>query len=314
MYSAPRFSSALFQTDAADESALSARRKRRTRRLLQSTRDTSVHEREALWLANQRRRWMLPDPSRWLEPDGRKWNRPEPAWNPAAFHERKYSADQPRVPAGNPDGGRWTSGGGGVNDPRVISDATPDNEAIPGAQYAQNRSGRGSVPVRIGGQIVEVEPGQAARLAVAEARAENAIRQVRQVDPTWRPTPSAYGIGVESEIQKNNDLAVEAQARVDELARVGIGPGPFADDSIPARGPGYSTRVGERDEINRIGRETGCHTCGTRDPGTTSGNFVRDHQPPNAWNSFGWAQRIFPHCATCSARQGNWLSRYRGER
>src|SRR3712207_6683082 len=46
---------------------------------------------------------------------------------------RKYRPDQPRVPAGNPDGGQWTSEGGGVgiNDPRVISDATPDNNWIP---------------------------------------------------------------------------------------------------------------------------------------------------------------------------------------
>src|SRR5947209_5682205 len=26
---------------------------------------------------------------------------------------RKHSTDQPRVPAGSPDGGQWTSGGGG---------------------------------------------------------------------------------------------------------------------------------------------------------------------------------------------------------
>ncbi len=27
--------------------------------------------------------------------------------------ERRYSPDQPRVPAGNSDGGQWTDGGGG---------------------------------------------------------------------------------------------------------------------------------------------------------------------------------------------------------
>jgi hypothetical protein len=32
-------------------------------------------------------------------------------------HARKYNPDQPRIPAGNADGGRWTSGGGG-GDPR----------------------------------------------------------------------------------------------------------------------------------------------------------------------------------------------------
>jgi hypothetical protein len=38
------------------------------------------------------------------------------AFNAAlAFDEfrRKYSPDQPRVPAGNPDGGQWTDAGGG---------------------------------------------------------------------------------------------------------------------------------------------------------------------------------------------------------
>jgi len=45
------------------------------------------------------------------------------------------------VPAGNPDGGQWTDsggGGGGINDARILSDATPDNEWKPGARYAQN--------------------------------------------------------------------------------------------------------------------------------------------------------------------------------
>lgn len=49
-----------------------------------------------------------------------------------------FDPDQPRVPAGSPDGGQWTSGGG--NDPRVLSDATPDNEWSPGAQYAASKS------------------------------------------------------------------------------------------------------------------------------------------------------------------------------
>jgi hypothetical protein len=39
------------------------------------------------------------------------------------------------VPAGNPDGGQWTDAGGGITDPRVLSDATPDPIA-PGMQFA----------------------------------------------------------------------------------------------------------------------------------------------------------------------------------
>lgn len=54
---------------------------------------------------------------------------------------RGYDLNQPRVPAGNSDGGQWTSRvdlGGAVrtNDPRVLSDATPDDHWIVGADYA----------------------------------------------------------------------------------------------------------------------------------------------------------------------------------
>jgi hypothetical protein len=42
-----------------------------------------------------------------------------------------YDPNQPRVPAGHPDGGQWTdkaeAGGERINDPRVLSDATPDD-------------------------------------------------------------------------------------------------------------------------------------------------------------------------------------------
>gem|GEM_PF-1250735 len=65
--------------------------------------------------------------------------------------QQKYSPDQPRVPAGSREGGQWTGGGGGGaqsgsgdgqdrsvgrNDPRILSDATPDNFFKPGTQLA----------------------------------------------------------------------------------------------------------------------------------------------------------------------------------
>jgi hypothetical protein len=40
---------------------------------------------------------------------------------------RKYSADQPRVPAGNPDGGQWTGGGGAG---RESGDAPDNSESL----------------------------------------------------------------------------------------------------------------------------------------------------------------------------------------
>lgn len=50
----------------------------------------------------------------------------------------KYSSGQPRVPAGEPGAGEWTSEGGVASSgtSEVLSDATPDNTWIPGAQYA----------------------------------------------------------------------------------------------------------------------------------------------------------------------------------
>lgn len=71
------------------------------------------------------------------------------------YHARKYSPDQPRVPAGNREGGRWTdtdgvsisvdngrssrirlADAGAISNQVVMSDASPD-PIIPGAQYAQ---------------------------------------------------------------------------------------------------------------------------------------------------------------------------------
>lgn len=203
-----------------------------------------------------------------------------------AWHRSHFNPDQPRVPAGHPDGGQWTTDGGARNDPRVVSDASPDSDWQPGARYAQSRGGRGLVRIRIGAQLVEVEPD-------------------------WRPRPGAYSTGIESEIRKADDITAVAEARITELQRVGIGPGPFAREYIPARGPSRRLRVEERATLNRYGKKWGCHTCGTKDPGTASGNFVGDHQGPISW---GQPRRIYPQCIACSNVQGGWLRQYRRRR
>ena len=45
----------------------------------------------------------------------------------------------------------------------------------------------------------------------------------------------------------------------------------------------------------------GCHTCGTKNAGTKSGNAVADHQPPQALDD---PKEFFPHCINCARRQG----------
>jgi hypothetical protein len=104
-----------------------------------------------------------------------------------------YDPNQPRVPAGHHDGGQWTRVGGGTpsSDPEVASDVVPDNEWMPGAQYA-SRVGRPPVWVRMGRQWVLMEHGQALRLDQATARRQDAIARVRDLDPKWKPRSSAH--------------------------------------------------------------------------------------------------------------------------
>jgi len=69
------------------------------------------------------------------------WERKAARWVEAI--KSGFDPNQPRVPAGNSDGGQWTggggSGGGGSNpdEGRVLSDATPDNLLKPGVRLAQ---------------------------------------------------------------------------------------------------------------------------------------------------------------------------------
>jgi hypothetical protein len=220
--------------------------------------------------------------------------------------EQKYYPEQPRVPKGGPGAGQWTSDGDERSDPRILSDSSPD-PVLPGSQHAQYRTREGFARVFINGQQVEPTPGQQARLAVVEARARDAIQRVRELDRNWRPTPSTYE-SVEGLIKTYQSDTRQAQDRISELQQVGIGPGQFAKESISARGPDRNFTVEERRQLNEIGEKTGCHTCGSNDPGTRSGNFVADHQPPTALNFNSNPQRLFPQCVTCSLRQGGWIA------
>jgi hypothetical protein len=134
-----------------------------------------------------------------------------------------FNPAQPRVPAGNPDGGEWTSTGGGTgrNDPRIISDAMPDNFFKPGAQYAARAPRGGSRP--IGAPFPGATPRQEAEFQATRLRADRAINEVQKVDPYWRPTPSlAPPRSNESAILAQRDIAREAEARLDVLNRLNL--------------------------------------------------------------------------------------------
>jgi hypothetical protein len=146
-----------------------------------------------------------------------------------------FNPNQPRVPAGNPDGGQWTDdpswtggwgsdrsrrvrvaqvGGPGRNDPRILSDATPQDEWKPGAQYAQNRPPRGQFPT--------ATPGQQARLLAIEAQAAATVRRVQEIDPNWRPREADLTVpgSVQGYIARAEARAAAAEARLLELGRL----------------------------------------------------------------------------------------------
>jgi hypothetical protein len=196
------------------------------------------------------------------------------------LEEAKYSPSQPRVPVGNPRGGRWSNRNeGGAS---VGGSGNAEGGASEGADDAEDVGSSGSSQNSDSGGIT---------------------------DPRVISYESVDGL-----IRKYRADAQQAQDRASELGRMGIGPGPFAGESVSARGPERDFTAAEHREINRIGSETGCNTCGTLDPLTPRGNFVIDHQPPSALNSTGLAQRLYPQCLSCSLKQGGFVNSLRGRR
>ncbi len=65
--------------------------------------------------------------------------------------------------------------------------------------------------------------------------------------------------------------------------------------------------------VDAAGYAHGCHGCGSQNPGTSSGHFIPDHQPPisqqnSAPGGFTGTVRLYPHCLTCARQQGGQQS------
>jgi hypothetical protein len=237
----------------------------------------------------------------------------------------KYRPDQPRVPAGNPEGGQWTDGSGGSG-PMSFEEWLAGGWASGlGAFDADLTTGDGSSDWKLPNDDTEVDwangrmrgggsnwsnatPGQHARWAASELEAQAAIRRVQEIDPRWRP-PASMSEGIEGAILSNQAVVRQAEARLREFQGMGFLNGPFAHGSIPAP---IRRRLNdeEQSEINHLGRVFGCHTCGSTEPRTRNGNFIGDHQKPTSINPPGANQQLYPHCGSCSAKQGGFLSNF----
>jgi RHS repeat-associated protein len=60
----------------------------------------------------------------------------------------------------------------------------------------------------------------------------------------------------------------------------------------------------ERVRVTTIGKEYGCHTCGTKTSGHPDGHFTPDHQPATKSSGHSASQRLYPQCKKCSDTQG----------
>src|SRR5262245_35410444 len=98
---------------------------------------------------------------------------------------------------------------------------------------------------------MEEADGVSADLAAAWALKRDLLRQVREREPGWQPQPGVYQT-IEGQIRTVRAQAREAEERLSELMRKGIGPGPFACESISANVPGRSYR--DQRDANKSGR------------------------------------------------------------
>jgi hypothetical protein len=112
--------------------------------------------------------------------------------------------------------------------------------------------------------------------------------------PGLAATKAATAAGKTS-IRADNILGL-----IDDASKKGtLQPGKFAVESIPGH-LGKPTRF-EQQKVNQLMEKYGCHTCGTKNPGTKNGNAVVDHQPPQALQT---TTDFYPQCIGCSRRQG----------
>lgn len=104
-----------------------------------------------------------------------------------ALHPSHYNPDQPRVPAGNPDGGQWT---------RV---------AVLGRLI--------KIVAGLSGVASKVPVG---RLEAATRRASQMLNRVRELDRSWRPSHLPESADIEGLVQHAEDTARQAEKRLAE--------------------------------------------------------------------------------------------------
>lgn len=191
--------------------------------------EITLHRDEA---AKRRKKWKAECAERKLRADI-AWERFKAALMRGDFAPRRkanFNPNQPRVAAGNPDGGQWTDGSGaqsrtgeahdratGRNDPRILSDATPDSLFKPGAQLAQDDTAR-RLPVDLreeearGGHTIEKHVNRSPQALKAQ------VQEIFDQDPRRINVHSGSFSSIEAANKLVNSTLAQNRAIVDQVA------------------------------------------------------------------------------------------------
>jgi hypothetical protein len=214
-----------------------------------------------------------------------------------------FRTDQPRVPAGQREGGRWTTVPGWAG---ALADGSgqraqgSESDNLVHLVGGRRRSASGRI--RVGERWISVTPAQQVRVDISLNAMRRAVNEVQKIDRNWRPRPQAYET-VEGLIRANEATRVEAELRSWELSGRNPNLGPFFGEMVPGSGPGRLT-ASQKQLLDEIGRKFGCHGCGSKTNLTPRGHFIGDHYVPY---SLGTPTGVVPHCQFCSASQGGLL-------
>jgi len=198
-----------------------------------------------------------------------------------------FRPNQPRVPAGSPEGGQWIEEDGDEKPTLVQSrgptPTRPFNNGLP--------------PINLSLQV---------RLDISIAFRLNAVREAQRIDPLWREPPQAYA-SIEGQIRANEAVRFQAELHIFRLTGRPPNPGPFTRQWLTSPAPNLRLTREQQDVLDMIGRLYGCHGCGSVDNWSPRGHAIGDHQIPRR---LGTPSIIVPHCVTCSSSQGGLISRF----
>ncbi|MEM7192648.1 MAG: hypothetical protein AAF405_07215 [Pseudomonadota bacterium] len=125
---------------------------------------------------------------------------------------KAFDPNQPRVPAGNPNGGEWTRIGSPSG---IFSQFFAADETRPAGTRVAGRSGSGGRPGP------RRNPSRAAPEVFRDAReaeANRAIERVRKIDPGWWPSPTENRRNsIQAQAERAEEIIRKAEARLSQL-------------------------------------------------------------------------------------------------